>query len=169
MIKAKLVINNKEIEVEISEEELKKFEEKSKKTGYERVEQGKTFCFQHADGNISVGYDHYNKNCDNYYETANYYSDDTVAENNIRADKLMRQLRRFAAEHKEQELDWKDSSQNKYYFYYNHDRNTIEYSFNNIFQEYRIIYFDSEENARLAVDTFRNELFWYFTEYKDSL
>lgn len=169
MIKAKLVINNKEIEIEISEKELKKFEERSKKTGYERVEQGKTFCFQHVDGNISVGYDHYNKNCDNYYETANYYSDDTVAENNIHADKLMRQLRRFAAEHRKKELNWNDPKQAKYCIYYNYYNNTIEYNYNNTFQRYGVIYFDSEDAIKLAIDTFHNELLWYFTEYKDSL
>ena len=31
------------------------------------------------------------------------------------------------------------------------------------------IYFDTAEAANLAISTFRDELIWYFTEYKDSL
>lgn len=31
------------------------------------------------------------------------------------------------------------------------------------------IYFDSEKTAKLALKTFRDELLWYYEEYKDSL
>ena len=36
-------------------------------------------------------------------------------------------------------------------------------------REFGTIFFDSETAAQLAIDTFRDELIWYFTEYKDSL
>lgn len=40
----------------------------------------------------------------------------------------------------------------------------------NIYYRYHgIIYFDSGEAAQLAIETFHDELIWYFTEYKDSL
>ena len=31
------------------------------------------------------------------------------------------------------------------------------------------IYFDTESAVSLAIETFHDELIWYFTEYKDSL
>ena len=36
-------------------------------------------------------------------------------------------------------------------------------------QDIGSVYFDSKENAQLAIDTFYNELIWYFTKYEDSL
>ena len=37
------------------------------------------------------------------------------------------------------------------------------------YRYYGIIYFDSVQIAQLAINTFHDELVWYFTEYKDSL
>lgn len=102
------------------------------------------------------------------YEVANYYSSFDVAYNNARADKLMRQLRRFAVEHREEELDW-NSMQNKYYFYFDHDDDIICIESYMSAQDFGAIYFDTDETAQLAIDTFHDELIWYFTEYKDSL
>ena len=170
LMKAKLLINGKELEVEISEEELKKLEAKQKKkTGYERVGEDNTFWYD--DGTGTVGSD-----CDlitdseinRMYDAANYYSDFDVAMNNARADKLMRQLRRFAVEHREKELNW-DDNRHKYYIMFNHDDNQICVDNWVTFHDFGGIYFDSEEITEAAIETFRDELLWYFTEYEDSL
>ena len=102
------------------------------------------------------------------YRSANYYSDISVAQNNARADKLMRQLRRFAVEHREHEIDWNDDSR-KYCIYDEGNTNNlkIDYCFRTRYPG--CIYFDTPEAARLAIETFKDELIWYFTEYKDSL
>ena len=102
------------------------------------------------------------------YDTANYYSSQTVAENNACADELMRQLRRFAVEHRKNEIDWNDDSC-KYYISNEGNTNNL-----NIDSCYRTrypgcVYFDTPEAAKLAIETFKDELIWYFTEYKDSL
>ena len=100
-MKAKLIVEGKEFDIEIQDPELQKLVAPPKKTGYERVDREKEMYYQHADGRASIGYDYYNKVADVYYNSANYYSSKAVAENNARADKLMRQLRRFAVERRE--------------------------------------------------------------------
>ena len=80
----------------------------------------------------------------------------------------MRQLRRFAVEHREKEIDWCSGSQTKFYIYYGIN-NGLSVSGVNSIREFGAIYFDSKETAQLIIDTFKDELLWYFTEYKDSL
>lgn len=169
-MKAKLIIKDKEIEVEISEKEYKKLQpSKEKKTGYERVLPDNEFYYVASRGCIESGIDAYDYIDNEYYESANYYSDKTVADNNIRADNLMRQLRRFSVEHREHGVDFNSTETAKHYIYYDciHDELRTTYTF--YAGVFGVIYFDSEETAQAAMDKFRDELIWYFTEYKDSL
>jgi hypothetical protein len=167
-MKAKLIVNNQEIEVEISEEEYKKLQPE-KKTGYERVKQGSIHYYVDFVGNVNGDYDDHDTWYNKIYDIANYYSDQTVAKNNARADKLMRQLRRFAVEHREKELNWNDGDQKKYFIYYRYAVNKVDIEINYEWRVAGLVYFDSKETAQLAIDTFHDELIWYFTEYKDSL
>lgn len=166
-MKAKLIVNDREIEIDISEEELNKLEER-KETGYERVERGDTH-FYDSHGILGLDKDEYNSVDDRYYEIADYYSSKMVAENNIRADKLMRQLRRFAVEHRENKIDWNDNNQMKFCIFYSYSTQTMLIKYSHYCKTYGAVYFDSKEAAQLAVDTFHDELIWYFTEYKDSV
>ena len=168
-MKAKLIINSKELEVEISEEELKKFEKKSKKTGYERVELREKYYFIDEGGNICSRYKGNVHDDDMLHVVDNCYSSPDVAENNARADKLMRQLRRFSVENRKHVLEWGYSEEDKHYIFYNHEINEIFVENNQFFHTYGTIYFDSYTTAQRAIDTFYDELVWYFTEYKDSL
>lgn len=167
-MKAKLVIEDKEFPIEIQESELQKMLAPQKKTGYERVELDERFYSVRADNSIFAPIDGRSLEHDACYDTANYYSSQTVAENNARADELMRQLRRFAVEHREHEIDWNDDSR-KYCIYDEDNTNNlkIDYCFRTRYPS--CIYFDTPEAARLAIETFKDELIWYFTEYKDSL
>ena len=172
-MKAKLIFNGKEFEVELTEEEAKKFEQNTKKTGYERVQNVyENFSAVSVDGIVKsdyfddtgVGYF-----ADRCYESANYYSSYEVAENNARADKLMRQLRRFAVEHREKEIDWSNANQTKTSIAYDYETNKfVNWHYSQI-PPFPAIYFDSDGTAELAIKTFKDELLWYFTEYKDSL
>lgn len=166
---AKLVVEGKEFDIEILDPKLQELIAPKKKTGYERLEQGKTFFYQHSDGNITHGYDHHNGNVNNYFNSANYYSSETVAENNVRADKLMRQLRRFAVEHRKNELDWRNHGQRKFYIGYDCKREVFDVECDTDYITSHTVYFDSYESAEDAISVFSSELKWYFTEYKDSL
>ena len=169
-MKAKLIIENKEIEIEISEEEYKKLQPpEEKKTGYERVPESNVYFYTYPSGCVETTCETCYDIDDECYESANYYSDKTVAENNTRADKLMRQLRRFAVEHRECEVNFNNINTEKYYMYYDYDDNELGVRFVFRTRNFGAIYFDSKETANAAIDEFHDELIWYFTEYKDSL
>ena len=166
-MKAKLIIEGKEIEIEISEEEYKKLQ--SSETGYERVPESDIYFYANSRGYVETACEDYYAIDDEYYESANYYSDKTVAENNARADKLMRQLRRFSVEHRECGVNLNDTNTKKFYICYDYENNELGATFTFVGRVFGIIYFDSEETANAAIEEFHDELIWYFTEYRDSL
>ena len=169
-MKAKLIIEGKEIEVEISEEEYKKLQpSEEKKTGYERVPEDNVFYSVSDRGDIEIGDDSFGFIAEDYYDVANYYSSEIVAENNARADKLVRQLRRFAVEHNECGVNFNDTNTAKFYIYYDYTNYKLEPASVFSAEVFGTIHFDSKETAQAAIDEFRDELIWYFTEYKDSL
>ncbi|MGN1176488.1 MAG: hypothetical protein ACI4S1_13630, partial [Roseburia sp.] len=160
----------KEIEIEISEEEYKKLQpSEEKKTGYERVPKPNIYFYATPSGGVDTTCEDCYDIDNECYESANYYSDKIIAENNARADRLMRQLRRFSVEHREHEVDFNSTETAKHYIYYDCIRDELRATYTFYAGVFGVIYFDSEETAQAAIDEFRDELIWYFTEYKDSL
>ena len=169
-MKAKLIIENKEIEIEISEEEYKKLHSsEEKKTGYERVPESDVYFYAHPSGCVETTCEACYDIDDECYESANYYSDKTVAKNNARADKLMRQLRRFSVEHRECGVNLNDMNTKKFFVTYNYENNEIRPGYTLQVKAFGTICFDSREATQAAINEFHDELIWYFTEYKDSL
>ena len=166
-MKATLIIEGKEIEIEISEEEYKKLH--PSETGYERALENSGFYYEYNRGGVKCSIDEYCNIDNEYYELANYYSDKTIAENNARADKLMRQLRRFSVEHRENGINLNDMNTKKFFVTYNYENNEIQPGYTLQVKAFGTICFDSREATQAAIDEFYNELIWYFTEYKDSL
>ena len=166
-MKAKLIIEGKEIEVEISEEGYKKLQ--LSETGYERVPESDIYFYANSRGCVETAPEDCYDIDNEYYESANYYSSATVAKNNARADNLMRQLRRFSVEHRECGVNLNDINTEKYYVYYDYGNDALGVSLVSRTKNFGAIYFDSEETLNAAVDKFHDELIWYFTEYKDSL
>lgn len=169
--------NGKSIQINITDEEYSKLFPTVKKTGYEKIAVEKAiFYFDNGVGYISEGTIMYPEFDNNAYIAANYYTDKTVAENNARADKLMRQLRRFAVEHRKKPIDWTSPIANlheKWEIMYSCPRDAEHKlyvtSLMNMTKGFGRVYFDEYSTALLAIDTFKDELLWYFTEYKDSL
>ena len=166
-MKAKLIIKGKEIEIEISEEEYKKLQ--PSKTGYERVPENCDFYYESSGSDVERGFDEHCYIDDKYYDIANYYSSDFVAENNARADKLMRQLRRFAVQHREPGINFNNATTEKYYIICDYENDELRATYTSYAKVFGAIYFDSREVANAAIDKFHDELIWYFNEYKDSL
>lgn len=138
-------------------------------TGYERVERGKEYYVSELDASASVLNEADSVYDNDLYEYANYYSDKTVAQNNARADRLMRQLRRYAVEHNEREIDWDNLEQEKYSIIYTIGSEQIRAYSSKLFREFGQIYFTSREIAEQAIEEFKDELIWYFTEYQDHI
>lgn len=160
--------DGRELTVEINENTLKSIE-KPKKTGYERVKKYSTYYSIDYDGQAVSDTESAKYDDDVSYDIANYYSDEIVAKNNARADALMRKLRRFTVEHRKEKLDWKNYRQPKWYIEYLWDSHEISATYYSVIQDFGQIYFDTKETAQKAIEEFKDELIWYFTEYKDSL
>lgn len=140
-----------------------------KETGYERVSTGVNYYLVTNRNEVLVlPESNCNLDCD-YYDNANYYSSEKIAKNNSRADRLMRQLRRFSVENRKNDINWIGNKECGYRIVYNHQKSIIEISCSFIVENFGTIYFDSQELARRAIKEFKDELIWYFTEYKDSL
>ena len=166
-MKATLIIEGKEIEIEISEEEYKKLH--LSETGYERVAKNCDFYYESSGSDVERGFDEHCYIDDKYYESANYYSSKDIAENNARADKLVRQLRRFAVEHREPGINFNNANTEKYYIICDYENDELRATYTSYAKVFGAIYFDSREVANAAIDKFHDELIWYFNEYKDSL
>lgn len=167
-MKAKLVIEGKEFPIEINDPELQKLIAPPKRTGYERcINQGQ-ICVIDRDNDLGIIYDRDDMDDRALYENANYYTDVKLAKNNARADKLMRQLRRFAVEHREKDIDWSRQDY-KYLIRFGHGDKKLYVDHEILGHDFGMITFDSENAAQLAIKAYHDELIWYFTEYKDSL
>ena len=168
-MKATLVIEGKEFPIEINDPELQKLvAPQPKKTGYEKVDCARSYFSTYPSGKVDA-FTATDSVFDNeVYIGANYYSNITVAENNARADKLMRQLRRFAVEHRNNNIEWTPHSV-KCIIRFSHGSNELYINHECFGHDFGAIVFDSDDAAQLAINTFRDELIWYFTEYKDSL
>lgn len=166
-MRAKLIVEGKEFDIDIFDPELQKLVA-HKNTGYERVDIGKSFYNIDGKGIIESDEDMRGYYSQDYYDNANYYSDKTLAANNARADKLMRKLRRFAVEHRKKEIDWNDRLGLSFIGFGIEDKNPIVLNVGWAKYHGQVI-FDSAKTAEEALETFHDELIWYFTEYKDSL
>lgn len=165
-----IVVNGKKVMATIDDNDMKEAlgeeTKKKKKTGYERAEIGKKYYL--------ISFEHEILRCDvecgvpsdnTCYLTANYYTDENVARNNERADALMRKLRRFSAgnggipncrmaDESSFEYDWSIALNN---------RGSL--CVVNVDPTPGTIYFSSREAAEQAIEEFKDELLWYFTEY----
>lgn len=168
-MKAKLVVEGKEFDIEINDPELQKLVAPPKKTGYERTGELQEYHCVFGNGEIGTCVEHLTSHNDEYYSEANYYSSKVIASNNARADRLMRQLRRFAVEHRSIGLNWDKKDMTKWVIYYNRITNELATVSACNAQYFGTIYFDMALHAHEAINTFHDELIWYFTKYKDSL
>ena len=139
-MKAKLIIKGKEIEIEISEEEYKKLH--PSETGYERAPENCDFYYESSGATVELGFDERCYIDDKYYDIANYYSSDFVAENNARADKLMRQLRRFAVQHREPGINFNNANTAKFYIICDYENDELRATYTSYAKVFGAIYFD---------------------------
>ena len=113
--------NGKNIKAEISEEQAKilGLVEDKPKTGYESLGTGETYYLVDVDDEITtMKYDsRLDRDC---YDVGNYYSDKVIAENNARADRLLRQLRQWQALNDKpiSVEDWNNESKKKWFIIY---------------------------------------------------
>lgn len=164
--------NGKNIKAEISEEQAKilGLVEDKPKTGYESLGTGETYYLVDVDDEITtMKYDsRLDRDC---YDVGNYYSDKVIAENNARADRLLRQLRQWQALNDKpiSQSDWEDNGKNKWCILYSYGAEKLYVDYFHYIRLHNVIYFTTKEKAEKAIEVFKDELLWYFTEYVQRL
>lgn len=136
-------------------------------TGYERVEKRGMYYFNSDD--ITFGSYEVKAGVDeSRYKNGNYNTSRTIAENNARADRLMRNLRQWQALN-DKPINWNDKEHAKYYIYYLYAYNKLTFSSCYTYKNCGCVYFSSGEKVKEVIEVFHNELVWYFTKYQDRL
>ena len=171
-MKVELKANGKTVQVEMTEEQAKILglvEERSR-TGYERVEVEETYYLVEVDDEIT-NMKHNGQLDRDCYDVGNYYSNKTIAENNARADRLLRHLRQWQAQNDEpiSVEDWNNESKKKWFIIYSYSSEEMYAVYYYIMRLPNTIYFATKEKAEEAIEVFKDELIWYFTEYVQRL
>ena len=123
-MKAKLILNNKEYEVEVSEEQVKEIE----KPKWERwrAEKNEKYYFLSDLGEILSANDCRDKSDNFLYNTDNYFKTEEGAEFRRQQLLYLQQYKDFLGEDLVTEDDWKDDDILKYYAYYDYDSNIVD-------------------------------------------
>ena len=170
-MKIEIKANGKTIQTEINEEQAKilGLTIDKPKTGYERVEKGSTYFFNDGLSDMNRTKEEKDIVDQGFYDSGNYYSDYEIAKNNARADRLLRCLRQWQAQNDEviSKEDWNNESKKKWFIIYSSEEMYAEYYY--IMRLPNTIYFTTKEKAEEAIEVFRDELLWYFTEYVQRL
>ena len=180
-MKVELKVNDKSVQDEISEEQLKElglFEQLKKlglienqPTGYERVKKDSIYFFKNSVGDIQGVTDDKCVLDQEYYDSGNYYSSKMIARNNARADRLLRQLRQWQALNDKSISveDWEDNDKDKWCIMYGYGAEELYVNWFYSVRLHNVIYFTTKEKAEEAIEVFKDELLWYFTEYVQRL
>ena len=168
-MKVTLTHDGKSVELDLTAEQMTALglKEEKKRTGYERVEPDKAHYYVDSEDKV---FSLCHKD-DDGYRAANYYSDEKLAKANARADSLMRQLRRFAAENGgiPSKKDWEYTGKSKWYIEFTHIHHSLGVAYKTNSQTSGVVYFNNSFSAHNAIEKFRDELIWYFTEYEAML
>ena len=180
-MQVELKVNDKSVQAEIPEEQLKEtvlFEQlkrlgliEEQRTGYERVEKGDVYYLNIINGETVAETECNGRIDEGRYDTGNYYSNKTIAENNARADRLLRCLRQWQAANDRaiSVSDWKNDNIYKYHIEYDCFNDFLFVVYTTRFRSPNTIYFTSGEKAEGAIEVFKDELKWYYTKYQQRL
>ena len=182
-MQVELKVNDKSVQAEIPEEQLKEtglFEqlkrlgliEERSQTGYERVKKGDVYYVVNTEDDSMLNITEFNDQTDERcYNKGNYYNDKVIAKNNARADRLLRCLRQWQAQNDKviSVSDWKNDKINKYCFAYNYSLNELNIGIERKLRRPNAIYFSTSQKTEEAIEVFKDELLWYFTEYVQRL
>lgn len=136
------------------------------RTGYERVNKEQEYYTVYNDVYDGISEENMQEDDENY-SVGNYYNDEQLAVDIARAETLMRRIRQWQALN-DDAVDWSKVNQ-KYYIAYNRMGDGFYIFWDTAARDSGAIYFTTEEKAREALDVFRDELMWYFTEYRQRL
>lgn len=138
------------------------FEEvKETKNPYERVNNDERYYFVSERG--VENFKEFTECSDNeLFNSSNYFNNKNYAEYVAFKETLMRKLDRFAWEHNEIDINWRDSCSAKYYIAFDNTYNELSIDCNCTYQSNNI-YFTSREIAAKAIEEFKDDLIKLYT------
>lgn len=161
--------NGKPIELELTEEQIEVLKQvEKKKTGWEKVKERESYWVYDAYDKILEFHETSDYQDDRLFSHANYFSDNSLAHNIIRAQTLQRKLWRRSAELCKN-AGWNNDSRDKISICHDYNNRCLCVCENQFFEHFGQIYFDTREHAERAMDEFHDELIWYFTEFKSRM
>lgn len=92
------------------------------------------------------------------YEKTNYFLSEELATQEDKIQTLRRKLKRFSYENGGDEIDWSSDEQLKHYIGYSSYSDEFEVDWIRVNFDFEKVYFISEEVAKKAMETFKNEL-----------
>ena len=127
---------------------------------------GDRYYYVDACGKV-YGVDYYETGVDEKLECSiNMYKTREEAERVAFEQLLHRKLVKFAYENNEQEIDWTNTEQNKYFITYDSYYKEIRCDTNQIIARQGVVYFSSGEIAEKVIKEFKKDLIRYFTTNK---
>ena len=137
------------------------------RTGYERANKERGYYTVYSDYCDEI-FEENVQGDDENYSIGNYYNDEQLAVDIARAETLMRRMRQWQALN-DNAIDWNDEGERWCITYgYIETKLSICRAAGNL-RGIGEVYFSSSQAADKARDIFRDELMWYFTEYRQRL
>ena len=136
-------------------------------TGWEKPERGSPCYYEDALGRVQkfTAEEASEAQLELLYNKANCFSSETLATNMARGDQLIREIRRFAVEHRTKPLDCDKC----YTIGYNYTNKCLEIGASGNWVSFGDVIFESEELAQEVINLYASELIWYFTEMTDHI
>ena len=165
---AKLVVNGKEFDIVINDPELIQMVTKTEeKNGYERVNIGDIYYYTDIVGTVGEHTEDFDEVDGRQHNAANYYNDKKITEDAARAETLMRRLKRRATYNNH--IDWAKPFQDKFCIIYDYRVAQLRVLQDSRTRPVGAVVFADENKAKEAIELYKEDLIWYFTEYKDRL
>lgn len=164
-MRTQLKINGELKDVEIENGEITIIEPEKKATGWERAEKGTDYVCISVGAGLCPEIDSYVAPDNVAFRTANYFTNDKLAENINRMQTLQRKMFRWQAENDVPDICRKNDV-TKYYFTFYTPLNKIEIISTQYYYHGFLPVFSSKEKAEECIKVFKYELAWLFTEFK---
>lgn len=157
----KLIIDGKEIEAQVNEEDLKVVEIEN-----ETIEEVEDFYYFNSNFSTVKDCEHKYYVIDRQNASGNYFLTEKECADTARVVSLWLRMKRFANKYNKENLKFTDDYQEKYFIIYDFASEVLRIDWRYNWQDMFQIYFDSKETAQQAIGKFYDDLIWYFTEYE---
>ena len=135
------------------------------RTGYERVAwAGRYYILQAPSIRPSDCAETKSLYGDSCFECGNYINDESLAKNRAREARLFCKLVQWQALH-DDPVDWGDNEKPKFEIKFDYKRNQLVIVAEYVYRAANTVYFSTYRSAHEAIETFRDELMWYFTTF----